>query len=256
MPEIVDLEIFKVNLEKRFQHKTLVKVEIGKGTKIKESEKEFKDALAGKKLKNVSRKAKELFFDFGDDQVISMHLMLHGQLSVPEQLPANFIAAFIFENSDPLVLADYQKAAKIALNPKDTEVVDALSDKMTPEWLQEQLKKRKSAIKNVITDPKIIGGIGNAYADEILWEARIHPESVSNQIPANEVHRLAKAITSVVHDSIKKIKETNPDIISGEIRDFMVVHNHKLKSSPTGGEIKTMTVGSRKTYYTEEQVRY
>ncbi|CAG5068175.1 Formamidopyrimidine-DNA glycosylase [Dyadobacter sp. CECT 9623] len=256
MPEIVDLEIFKKNLEKRFKNKKLQKVEIGSGAKIEASEKDFEKALSGKKLKSVDRKAKELYFNFGDDQVVSMHLMLHGQLSTPETLPKAFVAAFLFEGTEPLVLSDYQKAAKISLNPKENMVVDALSDEMTPEWLEAQLKKRRSPVKTVICDPKIIGGIGNAYADEILWEAKIHPESIANQIPAKEVHKLAKAIKSVVNDSIEKIRESNPDIISGEIRDFMVVHNHKRKTSPTGGQIKNATVGSRKTYYTDEQIKY
>ncbi|MCE7060882.1 Fpg/Nei family DNA glycosylase [Dyadobacter sp. CY343] len=256
MPEIVDLEIFKTNLEKRFKNKKLQKVEVGSGAKIEASEKDFEKALSGKKLKSVDRKAKELYFNFGDDQVVSMHLMLHGQLSTPETLPKAFVAAFVFEGTEPLVLSDYQKAAKISLNPKENLVVDALSGEMTPEWLEAQLKKRRSPVKTVICDPKIIGGIGNAYADEILWEAKIHPESVANQIPAKEVHKLAKAIKSVVNDSIEKIRKSNPDIITGEIRDFMVVHNHKRKTSPTGGEIKNATVGSRKTYYTDEQIKY
>ena len=256
MPEIVDLEIFKSNLEKRFKNKKLQTVKLGKGAKTETSEKEFEKALAGKKLKSVERKAKELYFNFGDGQVVSMHLMLHGQLSVPETLPKDFMAAFLFEDTGALVLSDYQKAARVTLNPKGNDVVDALSDEMTSEWLEAQLRKRRSPIKTVICDPKIIGGIGNAYADEILWEAKIHPESVANQIPAKEISRLAKAIKSVVLDAIKKIRESNPDIISGEIRDFLTVHNHKRKTSPTGGEIKNATVGSRKTYYTDEQVKY
>ncbi|MCE6989654.1 DNA-formamidopyrimidine glycosylase family protein [Dyadobacter sp. CY323] len=256
MPEICDLEVFKGNLQKAYLKKKLKKVEVGKGTKIKASEKEFNDSIAGKMLNEVSRHAKELYFDFGDNGVVSMHLMLHGQLSMPDDLPEKFIIAFVFEDAKPLVLTDYQKAANATLNPELNEVVDALSKEMTPEWLETQLQKKKAAIKTVLTDPKVIGGIGNAYADEILWEARIDPESSAKNIPKKEVHKLAKAITEVIRDSIKKIKEKHPDIISGEIRDFMSVHNHKRKTSPTGGEILTATVGGRKTYYTKEQVKY
>lgn len=256
MPEICDLEVFRENLQKAYRNKKLKKVEIGKGTKIKASEKEFNDRISGKTLKEISRHAKELYFDFGENAVISMHLMLHGQLSMPGDLPEKFIIAFVFEDASPLVLSDYQKAAHVTLNPKENKVVDALSKKMTPEWLEAQLQKKKTAIKTVLTDPKVIGGIGNAYADEILWEARIDPHSSAKNIPRKEVHKLAKAISDVIQDSIKKIKNDHPDIISGEIRDFMAVHNHRRKTSPTGKEILTTSVGGRKTYYTEEQVKY
>ncbi|NIJ54769.1 DNA-formamidopyrimidine glycosylase family protein [Dyadobacter arcticus] len=256
MPEICDLEVFKDNLKKVYKNKKLEKVVIGKDTKIKSSEKEFNDSISEKTLKDISRHAKELYFNFGENDVVSMHLMLHGQLSMPDDVPEKFIIAFIFEGVKPLVLSDYQKVANVTLNPKENNVVDALSKEMTAEWLEGQLQKKKAAIKTVLTDPKVIGGIGNAYVDEILWEARIAPDSVAMHIPKRQVHQLAKVITTVIHDSIKKIKETHPDIISGEIRDFMAVHNHKRKTSPTGEEILTKQVGGKTTYYTNEQVKY
>jgi formamidopyrimidine-DNA glycosylase len=256
MPEICDLEVFKANLRKVYKDKKLEKVELGKGSKSKTPEKVINDSVSGRQLREISRHAKELYFDFGENALISMHLMLHGQLSMPDALPEKFIIAFVFADEKPLVLTDYQKAANVTFNPEDNPVVDALSVEMTPAWLAEQLAKKEAAIKTVLTDPKIIGGIGNAYADEILWEARIDPDSSSKSIPGEGVHELAKAITRVIQDAIKKIREKHPGIISGEIRDFMSVHNHQRKTSPTGKEILIKTVGGKKTYYTEEQVRY
>ena len=105
-------------------------------------------------------------------------------------------------------------------------------------------------------DQQVLRGIGNAYADEILWEAGISPFSVSNKIPAEKVKELAKAIKKVLKDAEKQIVKSHPDIITGEVRDFLKIHNAKKKESPTGAAIEHGTVNSRKTYYTKEQELY
>lgn len=102
-------------------------------------------------------------------------------------------------------------------------------------------------------DQKVIRGIGNAYADEILYDARLSPFSASNKIPADKVKELAKSIRSVLEDAEKQIIKTNPDIISGEVRDFLQVHLPKKKETPAGEAIQQKEVGGRKTYYTERQ---
>ena len=102
----------------------------------------------------------------------------------------------------------------------------------------------------------IIRGIGNAYADEILWEAGISPFSKSNKIPPGKIKDLAKAIHSVLHNAEKQILKKEPGLISGEVRDFLLIHNSKKKESPTGGKILTKMAGGRKTFYTDEQVLF
>ena len=105
-------------------------------------------------------------------------------------------------------------------------------------------------------DQHIIRGIGNAYADEILWAARISPLSASSKIPADKIKKLLSSIKSVLKNAEKQILKAEPDKISGELRDFLKVHNSKKKKSPTGGEILIITLNSRKTYYTDEQEEF
>ena len=105
-------------------------------------------------------------------------------------------------------------------------------------------------------DQKNIRGIGNAYTDEILWEAGISPLSICNKIPDNKIKALAKSIKEVLEDAENQIKKAQPDIISGEVRDFLKIHNSKKKESPTGGKIHNKMVNSRITYYTDEQELY
>jgi len=84
----------------------------------------------------------------------------------------------------------------------------------------------------------------------------ISPFSISNKIPDAAIKTLAKSIKTILRKAEKLILKTDPDIISGEIRDFMAIHNAKQTHSPTGAKIRIDKSGARKTYYTDEQKVY
>ena len=149
-------------------------------------------------------------------------------------------------------MTDWQSAANVALDPPEPDAPDALSKTVNAAFLKEQLQSR-ATIKSLLMDQHVIRGIGNAYADEILWEAGISPFSIGQKIPAAKVTALAKAVKSILTNAEKQILKAEPDIISGEVRGFLKIHNAKKKESPGGAKILTATVGGRKTYYTEEQ---
>jgi formamidopyrimidine-DNA glycosylase len=167
------------------------------------------------------------------------------------------IIELLFEDKTGLVLIDKDNYANVKFNPEVPSAPDAISKEFTFEYLEKGLKKRKlKNIKDLLVDQKFVRGIGNAYIDEILWEAKIHPASSSGKIPDKVVERLYSSINKVLTEAEKEILKRDPEIINGEIRDFLKVHNHKLKHSPTGGTIKKETFGNRITYYTDEQILY
>lgn len=255
MPELPDLQVFSHNLTKKLHGKTIKQVIITSNKKLNASNAEFKKALEGEKIKSVSRVGKELYFTCGS-AVLALHLMLHGKLYLYEGENTNkyTILALDFTDGTGLALTDYQGAATPTLNPEEKTAPDALE--VTESYLQDKLGGTRAAVKNVLLDQKVIRGIGNAYADEILWHARIAPQSAGNKIPAAKVKQLAKAIKEVLHNAEKQIKKSHPDIISGEVRDFLDIHNSHKTHSPTGALIKQSTANSRKTYYTDEQEVY
>ncbi|MGG7664106.1 Fpg/Nei family DNA glycosylase [Dyadobacter sp. BHUBP1] len=258
MPELPDLQVFARNLSKTLKGSKLEKATLLQTSKMKVSEKELNELLSGKKLHGVTRVGKQLCFDFGKDAQLFMHLMLHGKLLLQDHKddPPKQVIAGLWLGGKVLYLTDFQKAAHLLLNPKPSKAVDALSDELTASWLTAKLEKSRAKIKSLLMDQKVIAGIGNAYADEILWEARINPESIAGQIPAAAVKALSVTIGKVLADAEKAIMKAQPDIISGEIRDFLQIHNPKKETSPTGAKIITTTVGGRKTYYTNEQKLY
>jgi len=258
MPELPDLQVFSRNLSKTFKSKKLTGIAVLVKGKTKASERELNGELSGKKLRNVARAGKQLCFDFGKDAQLFMHLMLHGKLVIGptgEQPPKHTLAALDF-GENVLYLTDFQKAAHLLLNPPAGEGLDALSQELTDKWLIEKLAGSRAKIKSLLMDQKVIAGIGNAYADEILWQARINPESTAGKIPASVVKKLRKAIENVLTSAEKEIAKAQPEIISGEIRDFLKIHNAKKETSPGGAKILTTTVGGRKSYYTDEQEMY
>ncbi|RYD76198.1 MAG: Fpg/Nei family DNA glycosylase, partial [Sphingobacteriales bacterium] len=188
---------------------------------------------------------------------LGLHLMLHGKLFLFEKKNENKypVLDLLFKDSTGLTLTDFQKAAVPSLNPEPKTAPDAMSKDITVDFFKTLLAKKKTNIKNILLDQHIIKGIGNAYADEILWHARISPFSAGNKIPEDKIKDLIKAIRTTLEDAEKHILKSNPDIINGEVRDFMLIHNSKKKTSPNGAEIK-IREDSRKTYYTDEQELY
>ena len=131
MPELPDLEIFSHNLNKKLAKKELKEVAVVNKSKLKIPATQLKKGLEGAKLKKVYREGKELHFAFDNDQVLGLHLMLHGKLNLFETRneQKNTIIELLFDGDTSLALSDYQGAATPTLNPEEKEVPDALSKK-------------------------------------------------------------------------------------------------------------------------------
>lgn len=257
MPELPDLQVFAKNLTKKLQGKKLKKVTVVNSKKLKTPAAKVKKALEKQELKNIARIGKELHFDFADGAVLALHMMLHGELKYfDKKNPHKFtIIELLFDDDTGLALTDFQGQATPTLNPETSDAPDALSKEINFKFLKE-IFDSKTTVKNILMDQQKIRGIGNAYADEILWDSKISPFSVANKIPDDKIKDLAKSIKKVLKNAEKQILKKHPDIIGGEVRDFLSVHNAKKEKSPAGATIKHDTSKGRKTNYTDEQELY
>ena len=254
MPELPDLQVFAQNLSSIFSGKKLLQIKVVNSKKIKDKQVEVSESLEGKVLQHVFRTGKELRFSFGNEVVLGMHLMLHGSLYLFEKKNENkfTIAELYFEGNKGLALTDWQEMANIKLNPEEKKGIDALSKELDYNYLKAALQSR-AKIKNLLMNQDVIRGIGNAYADEILWEAKISPFSISGAISENKIYCLEKAIKNILTAAEKQILQKHPNIITGEIRDFLKIHTKEKKECPSGFSIMAEKKGGRITYYTEEQ---
>ncbi|MDQ1139432.1 DNA-formamidopyrimidine glycosylase family protein [Pedobacter agri] len=251
MPELPDLAVMAKNLSTKLVNHTVKGLTLHVDRKNNVPEKEMQEALVGHKVKSIQREGKELHFKIGDS-VLGLHLMLHGELKVAE--PGEEVKFPILQLDFPnqsLYLTDWQKSATPTLNPDEVSVPDALT--ITQDQFTELLGKKKSDIKTVLLDQKSIRGIGNAYADEILYDAAIAPHSLANKVPADKLY---KSMVSVLNDAIENISKSDPDRVTGENRDFMKIHLPKTAQTKKGEYIIVDKKGSRKSYYVASQKEY
>lgn len=258
MPELPDLQVFSKNLNKEFQGDSIKEIKVFNSNKLNVSVTSLKKALEGERVKTIIREGKELHIIMETGTVLGLHLMLNGQLFLSKDKTErkHVILSIFFTDDKVLDLADYQGLATPTLNPESNATPDALSNALNFDYLKKRFSEIRGSVKNVLLDQKIVRGIGNAYADEILWDARIAPLSAANKIPEEIIKILEKSIKKVLKDAEKQILSSHPDIISGEVRDFLLIHNAKNSQSPLGSVIKQTVTGSRKTYYTDEQILY
>ena len=260
MPELPDLEVFKTNIYGRLTSKQLVGLAVFNPQKVRAPRGVSPEDFAGRELARVGRFGKELFFDFGGHKIIAAHLMLNGEISIVPEEAAGAIRFKIFAlrfERETIVFSDRGGLCTIRYMPPAERTPDAFGAPFTLDYfLQAARAHPLSNIKAFLIDQKIVKGIGNAYADEILWAARVSPRSFVGKIPEDKLAELYRAIGTVLRDAIDSIKRISPDIISGEVRSFLKVHNKLLKKTETGYPIAVERIASKITYYTEEQIAY
>lgn len=260
MPELPDLTVFAENLARTLTGKTVRQARYHDRGRTNVTGEELAHALAGLQVAGVERTGKQITFRFGGEVTLRVHLMLTGGFELTDTRGLARVDAPVlsiaFSDGSALAVTDYKGWASVSLNPPaGAEVPDALE--VTPEYLQKLCdRKPKALIKHLLIDQSLIGGIGNAYVDEILWEARIAPKSVAGKLPAEAIASLARAIPTVLADAVAELRKRHPGIVAGEYREFLKVHRPELKTSPTGSPILKENVQSKRTYYTSEQVLY
>jgi formamidopyrimidine-DNA glycosylase len=106
---------------------------------------------------------------------------------------------------------------------------------VTLEIFRARMKPFRGEIKGVLTRGEFVAGIGNAYADEILWAARLHPYRKRTQLTAEEVDRLYLAMRQTLTDAIQKVRGEMQENIHLKPRDFLAVHMKTGEPCPRCG---------------------
>jgi formamidopyrimidine-DNA glycosylase len=259
MPELPDLEIYAHNLSNRFCQKTITDFNVFKPQKVSACREEILLNLQGHTLKDIERNGKEAWFKFSNGAILAIHLMLKGRFEIAksDQQTTNKIIALKFQGDEFLIVSDPLSWANVTLNPAFSPVPDAMDLSFNVPYLKEKLfKKKSSSIKELLTNQKIVRGIGNAYADEILWDCKVSPFSKCGSLPDDVVQAIYISVVKVLRNAIQELYKIVPDAINGEYREFLNVHNPNKNFTSSGYRIKTAKIGSRTTYYTDEQILY
>ncbi|MBI1886498.1 MAG: bifunctional DNA-formamidopyrimidine glycosylase/DNA-(apurinic or apyrimidinic site) lyase [Chloroflexi bacterium] len=158
--------------------------------------------LAGQRIEGVGRRGKYLLFALADGRTWVVHLRMTGVLVYRPQGcgGGRFLrASFRLDNGASLCFADLRKMGRMWLVDDPAQVVgklgpEPLSEGFTAADLGRLLARRSAPVKAVLLDQGAIAGIGNIYADEALFEARVHPRRPASSLSGEEVRRLHKAV--------------------------------------------------------------
>ena len=132
--------------------------------------------------------------------------------------------------------------------------VEPFSSDLTLAYLKEKFKTRKQTIKQLLLDQEIIVGIGNIYANEILFMAKIHPQKLGKLLTDEEISKIIKYTKVVLEKAISlggtTIRSYSSSGISGLFQNELLVHT-KEKCPVCGRDLKNIKIGGRSTYYCE-----
>lgn len=257
MLELPYLEIFAENFDKKFRNRVLQKVEINSKKSINVSIAELKESLEGQELKTVFRRGLTLCLQFKNHTVLELRVTSRAELLVLEGEEASQgLLDLHFNGGQILSVRDPLKRSTFFLNPVQISSTDVLSKEMTVDYLISVFLNNTKQIRDVLLDQLVIGGLEEAYVDEILWYAEISPFSIAGKIPLEEVKVLRRTMKYVLLDAIKEIKRVNFGAADFVKPDLLMIHHAEKKKSPTGQNIRVKVVAGARVYYTDEQKLY
>ena len=227
---------------------------------------DFKKILPGLTFRDILRRGKWLIFDLGDYYLCS-HLRMEGKYFIKpssEEIVKHEHIIFSLDDNNDLRYHDTRKFGRMDLVKKEDlekvegihkQGIEPISDDLTKEYLYGKFKKSNKYIKTLLLDQTIISGLGNIYADEVLFGASIKPTRRGSSIKLNECQKIVDASRKII---LKAMEEGGTTIrsytsslgVTGNYQDFLMVHQRKGEECKVCHNIiKKITVDGRGTYY-------
>jgi len=278
MPELPELEALVRDLGPGIVGRTIQSVEVIKPKLFNAWPGLTLEDLFGRKFERVWRRGKFTVWELSGDLSLVVHLKLAGQIvdidasghelahgghpvpmwGTPMPHKSSHVV-FHLDDGSTLYLTDIRQFARLYLMP-DSQVAaflkkqklgpEPLTRRFSAEELFRRLQRRSIPIKTTIMDQSVVGGIGNIYADESLWRARIHPRRPANSLTEDEARRLHRAIRWVLDYAVREGAAFVPHGKAISDRDFPYVHGRAGSPCPRhpGTIIQKEWVGGRGTH--------
>jgi len=284
MPELPEVETIVRDLDREVRNRTFLDTWTDTKSLIhRDTFESFKKKIIGKKILKVRRRAKNILIDLSDDYILLVHQKITGHLLLGKWRldkdrwiaeedgplsndPMNrFLhVVFLLDDKRQLALSDARKFAKVELWKKEdlenSEYFkelgpEPLEKSFTVEKFQELFLKKKGKIKQVLMDQNFISGIGNIYASEILFEAKIHPEEDVSKLDKNDLKKIYNAMVRILEKSIELKGDSFSDFrtIYGEkggSQEVVKVYQKEGEKCPRcKGLIKRIKQGGRSSFF-------
>lgn len=267
MPEKPEVVTTARKLKKHLLHRTIQKVDVyHANTILSPSVEEFVEKMKNRQILDITTRGKWIVFDLGEENLL-IHLRMEGKFfyrtkEVPKGKHEHVI--FTLDEGEELRFHDVRKFGKMVLLPKqEVEKRKPLGDlglefddeKLDEKYLKEKYKKKTIPIKTALLDQRIIAGIGNIYADEILFQSRIFPLKEASRLTSQNRKDLITntriILTEAINEGGTTIRSyTSEEGVHGLFQQQLKVHGRKGEACFfCGTKIVKITVGGRGTYY-------
>ena len=262
MPEMPEVETLKVDISKFLKNNYIKDLNVlGKMRWILTSN--DIDKIKNKQILDVTRRGRYLIFVFDNQFCLAIHLGMSGTLIKHDSfVKANHDKMVIFFNKHILVFNDprgFGGAFVYNIKNPDKKIlllgIEPLSEELTASFILNACKKSARKIKSLLMDNKIVTGIGNIYASEILFDAKIHPEKTTNKINMIDAKKIVisvkKIITNAINNGGSTLKDYRKiDGHAGFAQNFHKVYNKKDSECDTcNTKIKKIIISGRSTFY-------
>lgn len=213
MPELPEVETVRAGLEKHVVGKKITAVKQLHPRALRPESlstlRVFKDA----KIKRVNRRGKFMWLEFDRPEVLVAHLGMSGQFKIQRQGSAfetHLRANFTLSNGREMRFIDQRTFGWLAVDlledgvPKLVSHIarDPFDSDFDKREVVKAISKKRGQIKKVILDQEVLSGIGNIYADEALWRARIHPEAIASELTSTQILNVITAATKVMQKAL------------------------------------------------------
>ena len=271
MPELPEVETIRRDLTPRLVGRTVARAWVAPDApKLVQGRTaaSFRRALAGRRIESLDRRGKYLLLrlDGPDGQARLtwiVHLRMTGGLihRLDGSVDDRFLRArFVLDDGSELRYVDLRKLGMMWLVEDDAAVVgklgpEPLGEGFTPEALRLALSRRAAPVKSVLLDQAAVAGIGNIYADEALFEARVRPTKRADRLSRKGVERLHWAVRKVLVEALGDRGSSFRDYVDAEGEQGM--HQLRVKVFRRTGEpcyvcgskVRRVKVGGRSTHY-------
>lgn len=267
MPELPEVETIVRKLRPHLVNRRIDEVEVlWARTVDRPGLPDFQRILTGATITGLGRRGKFLIFDLNTGHTLLVHLRMSGKFSLrsPADGPGGHEHARLRMKLDDgawLVFINQRKFGRFYLVDDVSEIVGALgpeplSQGFTVSWLQGALEGRRGEIKRLLLDQHFLAGLGNIYASEALWRARIHPERPAGSLSDAEVRRLHRAIVTTLKSgidhggtSLDDRQYVYPDGRLGAYQEQLCVYDREGDQCPRCGyPLERIVQGQRSTY--------
>ena len=262
MPELPELEVMREVLEDRILSRPIVRARAYHPGILKTVDPPT-EALVGRSFVGVGRRGKHLVLSCGEELHVVLHLMLAGRLvQSASDTKITKATGFVFGFDDGEDLRVIENGTRrlvrlhVVRDPDDVGSiaslgVEPLTDAFAVEFLAEAFDGLRRQAKKAITHQPTIAGIGTAYADEILYAAKISPIRYVSTLKPEEIERLHRQTRNVLAHAIEEIRQrSGGNLVGGHSRDFLRVYKKTGQPCPEcGTPIAEIRYAQTKTYY-------